>query len=81
MGRRRRPGLRPAPGGRPPTRAAEWFRDVDTTKFALEYVTTVIELCIDRRDAQQSRAWAQQSAGYHRTPPAQGRGGPSVGRR
>ncbi|WP_331762854.1 hypothetical protein [Streptomyces anulatus] len=74
MGRRRRPGLRPAPGGRPPTRAAEWFRDVDTTKFALEYVTTVIELCIDRRDAQQS-------AGYHRTPPAQGRGGPSVGRR
>ncbi|MFD5342328.1 MobF family relaxase [Streptomyces anulatus] len=31
--------------------------------------------------AEQSRARAQQSAGYHRTPPAQGRGGPSAGRR
>ncbi|OKJ46834.1 hypothetical protein [Streptomyces sp. CB02115] len=30
--------------------------------------------------AEQSRARAQESAGYHRQPPSQGRGGPSVGR-
>ncbi|WOP07045.1 hypothetical protein R2B67_00170 [Streptomyces cyaneofuscatus] len=34
-----------------------------------------------RAAAEQSRARAQESAGYHRTPPNQGRGGPSAGRR
>jgi hypothetical protein len=31
-----------------------------------------------RAAAEQSRAWAQESAGYHRQWPSQGRGGPSV---
>ncbi|MFJ8563012.1 hypothetical protein ACIRD0_37235 [Streptomyces microflavus] len=33
-----------------------------------------------RAAIEQSRARAQESAGYHRTPPTQGRGGPSAGR-